>query len=80
MSTKTWDNIFIILPAYNAAKTLLHTLNEIPPEFRKNIILVDDASTDNTPEIARQAGINVFVHHARGKERSPLIPEVVVHE
>ncbi len=62
MSTKTWDNIFIILPAYNAAKTLMHTLNEIPPEFRKNIILVDDASTDNTPEIARQAGINVFVH------------------
>ena len=67
MSSTKWNNIFIILPAYNAAKTLMRTLDEIPPEFRKNIILVDDASTDNTAEMARQAGLIVFVHpHNRG--------------
>lgn len=59
---KQQKNIFIVLPAYNAAKTLMRTLDEIPSEFRKNIILVDDASKDNTAEIARQAGLTVFVH------------------
>jgi glycosyltransferase involved in cell wall biosynthesis len=62
MITPKWNNIFIVLPAYNAAKTLMRTLDEIPPDFRKNIILVDDASTDETAEIARQAGVTVFVH------------------
>lgn len=55
-------NIFIVLPAYNAAKTLIRTLREIPVEYRQNIILVDDASTDNTVEIARKAGLTVIVH------------------
>ncbi len=54
--------IVIILPAYNAAKTLLRTLEEIPPEYQKHIILVDDASKDNTVEVAKQAGLIVFVH------------------
>jgi glycosyltransferase involved in cell wall biosynthesis len=54
--------IVIVLPAYNAAKTLNRTLDEIPQEFRKYIILVDDASSDNTVELAKQAGLNVFQH------------------
>lgn len=54
--------IFIVLPAYNAAKTLQYTLDEIPPTYRHNVILVDDASKDDTVEIARQAGLQVFVH------------------
>ena len=54
--------IVIVLPAYNAAKTLNRTLDEIPQEFRKNIILVDDASRDNTVELAKQADLNVFQH------------------
>ncbi|MCQ3938330.1 MAG: glycosyltransferase family 2 protein [Chloroflexi bacterium] len=54
--------IFIVLPAYNAAKTLMRTLDEIPQEFKKNIILVDDASKDETAEMARKAGLTVFVH------------------
>lgn len=58
----TTNNIFIVLPAYNAAKTLMRTLDEIPPDFHNNIILVDDASTDNTAEMARQAGLTVFIH------------------
>ncbi|HSO12757.1 MAG TPA: glycosyltransferase, partial [Anaerolineales bacterium] len=58
------DNIkiVIVLPAYNASKTLIRTLDEIPQEFRKNIILVDDASRDNTVELAKQIGLNVFQH------------------
>jgi glycosyltransferase involved in cell wall biosynthesis len=54
--------IVIVLPAYNAAKTLNRTLDEIPQEFRKYIILVDDASRDNTVELAKQAGLEVFQH------------------
>jgi glycosyltransferase involved in cell wall biosynthesis len=54
--------IVIVLPAYNAAKTLKRTLDEIPEEFRRYIILVDDASRDNTVELAKQAGLNVFQH------------------
>lgn len=54
--------VVIVLPAYNAAKTLQRTLDEIPPEYRHHIILVDDASTDNTVEVAKQAGLVVFRH------------------
>jgi glycosyltransferase involved in cell wall biosynthesis len=60
--SKTYEKIFIVLPAYNASKTLIRTLNEIPLEYRQNLILVDDASQDNTVEVARQAGIPVIVH------------------
>jgi glycosyltransferase involved in cell wall biosynthesis len=55
-------NVFIVLPAYNAEKTLLRTLAEIPDEYDKNIILVDDNSTDNTVKIAEEAGLAVFRH------------------
>lgn len=54
--------ITIVLPAYNAEKTLFRTLDEIPPDFRKHIILVDDASRDGTVALARQAGLEVYVH------------------
>jgi len=55
-------NIFIVLPAYNAAKTLKRTFREIPDDYCGHIILVDDASTDNTVEVARREGITVIVH------------------
>ena len=54
--------IIIVLPAYNAAKTLHRTLAEIPPEYQEHIILVDDASQDNTVEIAKASGLIVFEH------------------
>ena len=54
--------IFIVLPAYNAARTLLRTLAEIPPEYRRNVILVDDASKDETVAVAQAAGLTVFRH------------------
>ena len=62
MNNRENSVVVIVLPAYNAAKTLWKTLEEIPSAFREHIILVDDASTDNTVDAARQAGLMVFVH------------------
>ena len=54
--------IAIVLPAYNAAKTLEMTYNEIPFEFVDEVILVDDASRDDTAEVARRLGIRTVIH------------------
>lgn len=56
------NKIVIVMPAYNAAKTVKDTYAEISPGFRKNIILVDDQSKDNTVEVAKKLGIRVFTH------------------
>ena len=56
------QKIVIVLPAYNAARTLERTLDEIPPEYREHIILVDDASQDETVKLARQKNLIVFQH------------------
>ena len=53
--------VCVVLPAYNAASTLKRTLADIPPSIDE-IILVDDASLDNTAELARSLGLKVFVH------------------
>ena len=44
--------IVVVLPAYNAAQTLAKTYNEIPFDIVDDVILVDDASKDNTSELA----------------------------
>ena len=54
--------ITVVMPAYNAEKTLRKTHNEIPHDIVDNIILTDDASQDRTAEIARQLNIKTFVH------------------
>ena len=54
--------VVIVMPAYNAAKTVKDTYREIPKNLRENIILVDDGSTDNTLSVARKLGIAVFEH------------------
>jgi glycosyltransferase involved in cell wall biosynthesis len=54
--------VIIVLPAFNAAKTLKKTLDAIPKEIYDDIILVDDASGDNTVNIARSLGLKVFAH------------------
>ena len=54
--------VFIIMPAYNAARTLERTVAEVPPEYRKRIILTDDCSTDDTVRVARSLGLQVIVH------------------
>lgn len=54
--------IVVVLPAYNAAKTLEKTYREIPFEFVDDVVLVDDASRDDTAEVARELGIHTIVH------------------
>src|SRR3989344_4739012 len=63
MSVKIPDKkIIVVLPAYNAAKTLERTLFAIPHDWVDDIILVDDASRDNTVEVSRNLKIKTFVH------------------
>jgi len=54
--------IVVVMPAYNAAKTLKITYDAIPRQDIDQVILVDDGSTDRTLEIARELGLTVFVH------------------
>jgi glycosyltransferase involved in cell wall biosynthesis len=54
--------IIVVMPAYNAEKTLEKTYSETPFEFVDEVILVDDASKDNTAEIAQRLGITTIVH------------------
>ena len=51
-----------MLPAYNAGRTLEKTLEEIPSEIVDDIILVDDASTDNTVELAQMLRLFIYRH------------------
>jgi len=53
----------VVLPAYNAEKTLEKTVREIPKEVVEEIILVDDKSHDKTVKIARKLNLTVFRHH-----------------
>jgi glycosyltransferase involved in cell wall biosynthesis len=54
--------IIVVLPAYNAAKTLEMTYKEIPFEFVDGVILVDDASRDDTAAVAARLGITTIIH------------------
>jgi len=54
--------VVVVMPAYNAEKTLEMTYNEIPFEIVDDVILVDDASRDRTSNIAREMGIRTIVH------------------
>jgi glycosyltransferase involved in cell wall biosynthesis len=54
--------LVVIMPAYNAEKTLHQTYSELPHEYVDEIILVDDASKDNTADRARELGITTIVH------------------
>lgn len=54
--------VVIVLPAYNAEKTLKKTIRDIPEKYKKNIILVDDFSSDRTVAIATKLKLNIFLH------------------
>ncbi len=57
--------IVVIMPAYNASKTLSATYAEIPFEIVDDVVLVDDCSNDDTPEAARQLGIQHVIEHPK---------------
>jgi glycosyltransferase involved in cell wall biosynthesis len=54
--------VIVVMPAYNAAKTLERTYADIPAAIVDHVILVDDVSRDETVEIARQLVPEVLVH------------------
>jgi glycosyltransferase involved in cell wall biosynthesis len=54
--------VVVVMPAYNAEKTLERTLADVPHAWVDEIILVDDASRDGTAALARKLGLRVFVH------------------
>jgi glycosyltransferase involved in cell wall biosynthesis len=54
--------VVVVMPAYNAGRTLRMTYEELPKEAVNLVILVDDGSTDQTLEIARELGLEIFVH------------------
>ena len=63
-NNKKKPKVIVIMPAYNAAKTLEKTYRDIPKTVADEIILVDDASADKTVKIAKKLNIKVFLHPA----------------
>ncbi len=59
--------IVVVLPAYNAAKTLEATYNEIPFDIVDEVVLVDDASKDETIVKAKELGIKHIIQHQQNK-------------
>lgn len=57
--------IVVVLPAYNAAKTLQQTYNEIPFDMVDDVVLVDDRSKDETVQLAKQIGIRHVILHEK---------------
>jgi glycosyltransferase involved in cell wall biosynthesis len=54
--------IIVVLPAYNAERTLELTCNEIPMDIVDKVLMVDDHSTDNTVALAKKLGIDTISH------------------
>jgi len=61
MSRKS--KVVVVMPAYNAARTLHMTYAELPHNIVDLVILVDDGSSDETVQVARQLGLELFVHN-----------------
>ena len=58
------QKVIVVMPAYNAARTLEKTFLEIPSEIVDEVILCDDNSKDNTSEIAKKLGIpHIIIHN-----------------
>lgn len=56
--------VAVVMPAYNAAKTLSQTVAEIPRDIVDDIILTDDASHDDTVDIAESLGLHTLRHES----------------
>jgi len=57
--------IVVVLPAYNASRTLEKTYNEIPFDIVDEVVLVDDKSSDNTIEVGKKLGIKHVISHVQ---------------
>lgn len=59
--------LVVVLPAYNAEQTLASTFNEIPMDIVDEVVLVDDASSDQTMTLAKDLGIKHVIRHEQNK-------------
>lgn len=59
--------IIVVLPAYNAEKTLQKTFEEIPFDVVDEVIITDDFSKDNTVDVAKHLGIKHIISHDKNK-------------
>ncbi len=77
------NKIIVVMPAYNAAQTLAKTVAEIPREIVDEILLVDDASSDATVELARELDLTVFRHERNfgyGRNQKTCYREAMKHD
>jgi glycosyltransferase involved in cell wall biosynthesis len=75
--------IIVVMPAFNAARTLEACVADIPAGWADEIILVDDASNDETVQLARGLGLTVFCHHANrgyGGNQKTCYHEALAHD
>lgn len=54
--------VIVVMPAYNAARTLARTCQDLPLDTVDEVLLVDDCSADATVEISRGLGLTTFIH------------------
>jgi glycosyltransferase involved in cell wall biosynthesis len=59
--------VMVVLPAYNAHRTLEKTYREIPLDWVDDVILCDDASQDGTAQLAKNLGIRELIIHERNR-------------
>ena len=57
--------VVVVMPAYNAEKTLKITYDEIPFDIVDDVVLVDDKSSDKTSDLAREIGIKHVIRHEK---------------
>ena len=62
MAIESKPKVMVVMPAYNAAKTIEKTYADIPKDTISQILVVDDLSQDDTVEIAQRLGLDVVVH------------------
>ena len=74
--------LIVIMPAYNAEKTLRTTYEELPHEYVDEVILVDDYSKDDTSKIAQELGIKTIMHTENkgyGGNQKTCYREAILH-
>ena len=71
--------VVVVMPAYNAEKTLQKTYDEIPFDIVDDVVLVDDKSSDKTADLARDIGIKHVITHENnlgyGGKSKVLLPK-----